>query len=121
MAKLNARSLDNLAQCHKDLQRVAEEAAKTFSFTVYCGHRGKKDQDIAYATGKSKLRYPHSKHNKRPSHAFDAYPNPLDWNDTARFDAMGRAFKAAAHRIGVKIKWGGDWASFRDRPHVELA
>lgn len=120
MAKLSQRSLDNLAECHKDLRRVAEEAIKTFNFTVICGHRGKKEQDEAYATGKSKVRYPNSKHNKRPSHAFDAVPVPLDWNDKASFNAMGRAFKAAANRVGVGIKWGGDFKSFYDGPHIEL-
>jgi peptidoglycan L-alanyl-D-glutamate endopeptidase CwlK len=121
MAKLNQRSLDNLAECHKDLQRVAHEAIKVFHFQVICGHRGKREQDEAYATGKSKVRFPNSKHNKRPSHAFDATPVPLDWSNKKSFDAMGRAFKAAAQRVGVSIKWGGDFKNFYDGPHIELS
>ena len=120
MPTFSKRSLDNLAACHPDLQKVAHEAIKHFDFTVICGHRGKSAQDKAYAEGRSKLRFPDSKHNKTPSYAFDSVPHPLDWNDRKAFDAMGAAMKTAAKKVGVKIIWGGDWKSFPDAPHVEL-
>jgi hypothetical protein len=115
------RSRENLASCHPDLQKVAAEAIKHHDFTVICGHRGKADQDKAVAEGKSKAKWPTSKHNSTPSHAFDATPVPLDWDDLAAFKAMADAMKAAAKTVGVKIKWGGDFKGFYDGPHFELA
>lgn len=120
MPSFSQRSLDNLKQCHPHLQKVAHECIKTFDFTVTCGHRNQADQNKAFAEKKSKLRWPNSKHNKTPSLAFDAAPWPIDWNDVARFDAMGSAMKAAARKVHVKLVWGGDWKSFVDRPHFEL-
>jgi peptidoglycan LD-endopeptidase CwlK len=120
MPKFSERSLANLAQCHPDLQRVAKECIKHFDFVVICGHRGKAAQDKAFAEKKSKLKWPNSKHNKKPSLAFDAAPAPIDWNNIARFNAMGAAMKSAAKKINVAITWGGDWKSFVDRPHFEI-
>jgi peptidoglycan L-alanyl-D-glutamate endopeptidase CwlK len=121
MPSLSKRSLDNLKSCHPDLQKVAHEAIKGFDFSVICGHRGKAEQDKAVATGKSKAKWPTSKHNSKPSLAFDATPVPLDWNDIAAFHAMATAMKTAARKVGVKIKWGGDFKGFFDGPHIELA
>lgn len=28
--------------------------------------------------------------------------------------------KAAAAELGIKIGWGGDWKTTKDRPHFEL-
>lgn len=121
MPTLSKRSLDNLAQCHPDLQKVAKAAIVNFDFVVTCGHRGKAAQNEAYAKGNSKLRWPDSLHNKTPSLAFDAAPYPIDWNDIKRFDQMGKVMLAAAKTVGVKIVWGGSWKNFKDRPHFELA
>jgi len=120
MPTFSKRSLDNLATCHPDLQKVAHEAIQTFDFTVICGHRNKADQDKAYKEGKSKLKYPASKHNKTPSLAMDCTPYPLDWNDTKSFHAMADHMKKAAKTVKVGIVWGGDWKSFFDGPHFEL-
>lgn len=113
---LNARSLKNLGQCHPDLMRVAEEARKGFDFTVICGHRNKADQDKAFKGGFSKVKWPNSKHNKTPSLAFDACPNPIDWDNTAAFKAMRTHFQKAADKLGIKVRFIS-W----DLPHLELA
>jgi len=120
MPTFSERSLANLRECHPDLQRVAHEAIKHFDFAVICGHRNKAGQDKAFAEKKSKLRWPNSKHNKVPAMAFDAVPHPLDWNDTAAFHAMAKAMKAAAKKLGIVIRWGGDFKGFFDGPHFEL-
>lgn len=121
MPVFSKRSLDNLKSCHPDLQKVAHAAIKDFDFSVICGHRGKAEQDKAVATGKSKAKWPTSKHNSKPSLAFDATPVPLDWNDIDSFKRMAAHMKAAAKRVDVKIKWGGDFKNFFDGPHFELA
>jgi peptidoglycan L-alanyl-D-glutamate endopeptidase CwlK len=121
MPNLSQRSLHNLESCHSDLQKVAHEAIKHFDFAVICGHRGKSAQDKAYAEGRSKLKFPSSKHNKTPALAFDAVPHPLDWDDIESFHTMAVAMKTAAKAVGVKIRWGGDFKGFFDGPHFELA
>jgi peptidoglycan L-alanyl-D-glutamate endopeptidase CwlK len=121
MPKFSKRSLDNLATCHPDLQKVAHECIKHFDFTVIEGHRNKTQQDKAYATGKSKAKWPTSKHNATPSRAFDATPVPLDWDDIASFRTMAQHMKTAAKAVGIAIKWGGDFKGFFDGPHFELA
>lgn len=120
MPELSKLSLERLATCHPDLQKVVTEAAKSFDFTVACGHRGEQEQDEAFARGFSKLKFPHSRHNSFPSHAVDLVPYPVDWHDEGRFNAMVVALKAAALAMGVNIECGADWVSFKDSPHVQL-
>ena len=121
MPSFSKRSTDNLATCHRDLQKVAHEAIKHFDFTVIQGHRGKAEQNKAYREKKSKLQWPLSYHNKLPSLAMDCVPHPLNWQDKASFDKMGAVMKEAAKTVGVKIKWGGDFRDWYDGPHVELS
>ena len=120
MPSFSKRSLDNLATCHKDLQRVAHEAIKHFDFTVICGHRGKAEQEKAFRDKKSKVQWPDSKHNKVPALAMDCTPVPLDWKDITSFHEMAKHMKAAARKLGVTIRWGGDFRDFFDGPHWEL-
>ncbi len=53
-------------------------------------------------------------------HAVDVVPYPVDWNSIPKFEAIARAVKQAAAELKVRIEWGGDWTSFRDRPHFQL-
>lgn len=121
MPTFSQRSLDNLETCDPRMQEVAHEAIKHFDFVVICGHRGQAEQDSAYAAGRSRLKYPKSKHNRNPSPAFDAIPFPIDWTDIPRFQKLAAVMKKAAETVGVRITWGGDWSSFVDMPHYELA
>ena len=73
----SALSLRRLLECHPDLQAIARELIKEIDVVVLCGHRGEMEQNVAYHDGKSKLRYPHSKHNKTPSLAIDLGHSPL--------------------------------------------
>ena len=120
MPSFSKRSTDNLATCHRDLQKVAHEAIKHFDFTVICGHRGKAEQQKAFREKKSKLQWPLSRHNKLPSLAMDCVPHPLNWQDKASFDKMGAVMKEAAKKVGVKIKWGGDFRDWYDGPHFQI-
>jgi peptidoglycan L-alanyl-D-glutamate endopeptidase CwlK len=99
---------------------VLEEAIKHTDFTVLCGHRGREEQDRAFAEGRSKLRYPSSRHNKMPSRAVDVAPWPIDWQDERAFEQLAIHILAAASALGIKIRWGGLWRNFSDKPHYEL-
>jgi peptidoglycan L-alanyl-D-glutamate endopeptidase CwlK len=121
MPQFGQRSLLNLSQCHPALQAVAQHAVRNFDFAVICGHRGEAEQAAAFARGVSKARWLQSPHNFAPALAFDAVPWPLDWGNLERFDAMARELKLAAVALGVGLTWGGDFRTFKDRPHFELS
>lgn len=134
MYKFGSKSQGNLDECHIDLQKIANEVIKAYDFTVYEGRRDQATQDKYYHAGKSKLKYPKSKHNKQPSMALDCAPYPIDWNDKKRFYYLAGAMKQAAVMLKAKgeithtLRWGGDWdmdgdfkdQSFEDLPHFEL-
>jgi len=127
MAQFSASSKEKLATCCKELQDTANLAIKIIDFGISEGHRGEALQNKAYAENKSKVRFPNSKHNKKPSAAFDAFPAPLDWNDPQRFILLAGVIIASGAVLGHDIRWGGDWnengiikdESFRDLPHFE--
>lgn len=109
-----------------------KEAIKEFDFSVIEGHRGEAAQNAAYAKGLSKLRWPHGNHNHLPSLAVDIAPYPLDWSDKLkaqlRFAYLAGHVMSVAKRLGIPLRWGGDWnrnqdprdESFLDLPHFEL-
>lgn len=110
------RSKKNLAEVHPDLQRLAAAIDARLDIEVICGYRGEKEQNEAFRKGTSKLKFPKSKHNKSPSLAFDACPNPINWNDTAPFHKMREIAKEEAAKLGINIRLIS-W----DLPHIELA
>lgn len=120
--KFGKRSKQNLGSCHPDLQKITNEAIKEIDFSVICGHRNKKDQNEAYRKGNSEVKYPHGKHNKIPSRAFDFIPwpfkSPEDWDNTEKFRRVADVFKEKAKELGIEVTWGGDWGW--DWGHFEL-
>ncbi len=123
---LGKDSLARLATCHDDLQSLIRDVAERVDagdlfvagirdITVICGHRGKADQGRAFLDGKSKLDWPHSKHNRTPSLAVDIAPYPIDWKDTGAFMVLRGFVLARAAALGLKvgvISW--------DMPHYQL-
>lgn len=128
MPSFGKASQEKLATCDPRLQKVFNEVIRHFDCTVIEGHRGEAAQNKAFAEGKSKLKYPQSKHNKTPSLAADVLPYPIDWNDTNRMRYFAGFVVGIAATMGIKIRWGGDWNqntelkdnSFNDLPHFEL-
>ena len=126
--KFGRRSQRNLTTAHSDLKRLFNNVIKHYDCTVLEGHRNKSKQNKAYRDGKSKLKWPKSKHNRKPSLAVDVVPYPIDWKDWKRFYHFGGYVKAVADQIGIKLRWGGDWDRdgelsdnrFNDLPHIEL-
>lgn len=122
-------SKEQLATLDPRLAIVLLEAIKVIDFKIIEGHRGKTAQDKAFQEGKSKVRWPNGKHNRRPSLAVDIAPWPIDWKDTERFVLFCGVIIGIGAMMGVKLRWGGDWDSdwqvkderFRDYGHLELA
>lgn len=121
-------SQERLATCHPKLQAIMNKVILYVDCMIICGYRNQEDQDKAFREGKSKLMYPHGKHNTMPSNAVDVAPYPLDWNDTHAFARLAGYIQAVADSMGIPIRWGGDWnrngktndERFRDFPHFEL-
>ncbi len=130
------RSRGNIEQLCSPLQRLldayADMAPSNMDLTIIDSYRDEDTQNQAYDSGKSSVRYPNSKHNSRPSQAFDFIPSPFngrkDWSDGYRFARIAGGLFLAAHIKKIHIRWGGDWdqdgksndQSFMDLGHIEL-
>ena len=121
MPSFGANSKRHRDTCHPKLKEVLDEAIKHYDFSVIWGHRGREYQRKAYLEGNSKLDWPHSMHNKKPSWAFDVVPYPGGFdNDDEEFILMATYILRAASKCGVRLTWGGHWKSFKDLAHFEL-
>lgn len=128
MPSFSNLSKQRLSTCHPNLQMLANKAIKIYDFSVLAGHRDKETQNKYYEEGKSKLKWPNSKHNLSPSHAIDVAPYPIDWQDHQRFYYLAGVFMGLAYEAGIDLRWGGDWdrdtefddQTFNDLPHFEL-
>ncbi len=89
--------------------------------SILCGYRGKEEQDLAFATGHSRLKWGESAHNATPSRAVDVAPVPLDWDDIQSFKEFAVIVKEQAARLGLEVKWGGDYVHFKDWDHWEVS
>lgn len=126
--KFGPQSLLKLSECDERLQRVLNEVIKIYDCSVICGHRTEADQTHAFKSGMSKVQWPNSKHNSRPSKAVDVTPHPLDWSDLKGFCYMAGIIIGTAASMGIKLRWGGDFnmnnqlkdEKFVDLPHFEL-
>ena len=119
------RSKGNLKGVHPDLVKVATRALELtpIDFCVTCGVRTKEMQELMFRRGSSLTR--NSKHLQQKdgySHAIDiaALPNGVISWDLSHYRTIATAFKQAASELGVKLTWGGDWATLRDGPHFQI-
>lgn len=133
MAKFGKTSLERLSTCHPELQLLFKVVVQICDCTVVCGHRGKQEQDSYYnaVPRRSRVQWPNSKHNKLPSLAVDVAPwvnGAISWRPTHCIFLAG-VVVSTAFRLGVKIRWGGNWdmdgevitdQTFQDLVHYEL-
>lgn len=120
MRGFSKNSLDRLHTCDRQLIHLCSEVIKVYDFTVICGYRGKEEQEAVFSQGTSKARWGQSKHNSSPSQAVDIAPYPIDWTDIDRFKELAKHMQDAADKLGIKIRWGGDFTKLKDYPHFEL-
>lgn len=130
MPGFSKESLRKLLTCDRRLINIATRAIRIMDFSVVTGHRGELEQNVAYAAGKSKLKWPNGKHNKDPSLAIDICPyrNGLQWNDREAFILLAGIMITCATSEGVTLRWGGDWNrnfdlsdnKFDDMGHFEI-
>ena len=132
MPKFGKSSTKKLETVHQDLQDILNEAIKYVDFGITEGHRKQELQDLYYETGRSKLKFPQSKHNKFPSLAVDIVPYVVgvgyDYKNIDRFHNIVYFIKGIAYAKGIELRLGCDWDndfetkdhSFHDAPHLEL-
>ena len=128
MPKFGESSMKNLNTCDPKLRRVFREVVKHFDCSVIQGVRDEETQNAYYEAKRSKVKYPHSKHNAFPSQAVDVAPYPINWEDYNRLYFFAGVVMGTAQRLGIKLRWGGDWdgdtevndQSFNDLVHFEL-
>jgi len=133
MYKWSKNSSRKLNTCHKILIDFFEDLIKIIpiDLTILYGYRGKTLQNGFYEAGTSKKKFPHSKHNSKPSFAIDIAPyinGSVSW-EKPYFLFIGGFILAEANRKGVKLRWGGSWSGnpteighqkFDDLGHFEL-
>lgn len=138
MATFSQRSLKALATAHPHLQMLFQEVVRRYDCTVLEGKRTEEQQKKNVEKGVSKTM--NSKHVyplDAPALAVDVAPYPLTWpnkdskhyiKEVAQFYHFGGYVKGVAERLGLKIRWGGDWdgdlvlidQTFDDLVHFEL-
>lgn len=134
MYSYGKKSRQRLEQCHPYLQVLFHEAIKYLDLIILEGHRSKAKQNRLFDEGKSKVRWPNSRHNSKPSMAVDYAPYPVDWNKIERFGWAAGFLRGIWEMLKVRgdvegeLRFGADWDrdgditdhTFMDWPHVEL-
>jgi len=151
MPKFGLASRRALETCHFDIQRVFNKVIKTVDCSITEGHRNEETQTEMFVTGRSKVEWPKSKHNTKPSRAVDAIPWPVDWafekeliwaatrgdkkavqkimHNIQRWARFNGFVLGVAEAMGIKLISGADWdrdfdltdQRFDDWPHYQLA
>ena len=117
-----AKSQSKLDSCRVNLRDVATLALERspYDITIVHGWRGEDVQNALEESGASTKRWPDSKHNATDdagapaSEALDFAPyvnGSIPWGETHIFAVIAGCFFSAAHELGVKLRWGGDWDS----------
>lgn len=128
MPRFSKNSKLNLVWVHPTLKSIFEIVIKKYDCVILTGYRGELDQNTLFHNGFSKLMFPKSKHNIKPSLAVDVAPYPINWNDTKSFYHFAGYVKGVADSLNIDLIWGGDWdndndlndQNFFDLIHFEL-
>ena len=122
---LSERSEKNLTGVHPDLVSVVRRADELIdadsglSFIVTEGVRTAVRQAELVKAGASRTM--NSKHlTGRAVDLAAVVSGGVRW-DWPLYAKLAEAMKKASSELGVPIVWGGDWRSFKDGPHFELA
>lgn len=124
MPKFSRRSKTRLNSTKLNLQELFKIVVKNYDCSILCGHRNEYNQNLAYYSRASRVKWPNSKHNSFPSKAVDVAPYPIDWGETGtskeRRKALARFYHFAGYVLRVAeeelipVRWGGDWDSDKD-------
>lgn len=130
-SSFDSRSEENLASLLPEAQgkirqwmELAVPRATELGVEVrlICGTRTYAEQDAEYAKGRTapgakvtNARGGYSWHNFGLAADFGVFKGKTYLADGPQYDELGRL----ARQI-PGLEWGGDWTSFKDRPHIQL-
>tara|TARA_R110001583_G_scaffold23992_1_gene87958 strand:- start:2257 stop:2658 length:402 start_codon:yes stop_codon:yes gene_type:complete len=106
MPKFGKRSRERLKGVDSRLVNVLNEVVKYFDITIIEGLRSQERQNELVAQGKSKTKF--GKHVQ--GKAVDIAPYPIDWDSRDDFHYLGGFVLGVASKMGIDIRWGGDWS-----------
>ncbi len=105
-------SIRHLATADERLQDIAAKVITIKDHSILKGHRPRAEQDDAFNSGNSKLRWPRGKHNAVPSLALDVqtYPRPPFEGDlrAEQFYLLG-LYVGIGAEMGIELVTGADW------------
>ena len=107
MPRFSRKSRSKLEGVDARLVLLLEEVVKYFDITVIEGKRSQERQNQLVKEGKSKTKF--GKHVQ--GMAVDIAPYPIDWNARDDFHYLGGCVLGIACKMGINIRWGGDWSS----------
>ena len=107
MPRFSRKSRSKLEGVDARLLLLLEEVVKNFDITVIEGKRSQERQNQLVKEGKSKTKF--GKHVQ--GMAVDIAPYPIDWNARDDFHYLGGFVLGIACKMGINIRWGGDWSS----------
>ena len=133
-SRFGRTSKRRLMTCDPRLRVLFSYVANKFDCSIIQGRRDKATQDKYFAEGKSKLKWPNSKHNvlepEMLSKAVDVAPyidGKICWDSSQCYYFAGYVMRVA-DELGLNIRWGGSWdrdrdvtdETFKDLVHYEL-
>lgn len=128
MYQFGKKSLEKLnnPKLHPKIKQLMLYAIKTspLDFTITETVRTIEQQKINVAKGVSKtMRSRHIPTTNKSGlcEAIDIAPYPINWGDIKSFIKLSEHIKKCAKELKINIRYGGDWTSFKDYPHYELA
>ena len=107
MPRFSRKSRSKLEGVDARLVLLLEEVVKYFDITVIEGKRSQERQNQLVKEGKSKTKF--GKHVQ--GMAVDIAPYPIDWNARDDFHYLGGFVLGIACKMGINVRWGGDWSS----------
>ena len=107
MPRFSRKSRSKLEGIDARLVLLLEEVVKYFDITVIEGKRSQERQNQLVKEGKSKTKF--GKHVQ--GMAVDIAPYPIDWNARDDFHYLGGFVLGISCKMGINIRWGGDWSS----------
>ena len=148
MPSFGVRSKQVRSEIHPDLQNLVDHVVMYQDIALLTGHRTKDEQMRVFEAGRSKVKWPNSKHNHRPALAVDLvpWPLPMKWGDLTEKGTENRDWQwkervkfyqlygfvraiwshlADTGRVSgqYKLRWGGDWdgdGEFNDQSFDDL-
>ena len=125
MFKFGKNSLKRLNELDPRLKALAVlmMSKQGIDFAIIGVDMVETEQNAAFYAGRSKVRFPNSKHNSLPARAYDRVPYPIplnavgDWDDKSPlWDQLAALEQQCAEELGIEIVNSIPW----DRPHCEL-